>query len=608
MVSGFESFGEYELHERVAVGGMAEVFRATRRGAVGFEQELAIKRILPGLGDDEFTRMFIDEAKIAVRLSHPNVAQVFDLGRVDEQLYIALEYVHGRDMRRVADRLMELNGRAALPPAIAMHVAMRVARALHAAHTTESLGNAMGIIHRDVSPQNVLLSFEGQVKVIDFGLAKAAGRLTQTQAGVVKGKLAYLSCEQARGHEIDHRSDIFSLGTCLFEWLTGQRLFLGKNDLETVMNVQKADVPSIRSLDRSLPMRLDGIVMKALEPDPFMRFATAQEMSEALERLAFEEAMVLTRRTLARFMANVFPEEQAQDEAPPLAAALAAPQVSQAYELDDADLDNAELLNAELLNAELLDAELLDDDLLDDDLLHDADVEPLIDFTDAQPVRVERSPMRELTPVPAQRFVDEVVYATPVATGPAADFRPSGPPADFRPSAMPVDFRPSAFPGGGHAPTPAPIDPPAEWDTALRRVEPDALRETSPEWAGLAAQWEDEPVAAQHSPWEHEPAPAQHSPWEDEPAPAPPGPPWEDEPAGDRRDTMPAPPTGEFDAVEAPAPDAERDPRVPLDLEDAEGPTAQHHVDKDRVTAEFAAPEDEWDEDGATRQVDLGDL
>ncbi|NCQ62046.1 MAG: serine/threonine protein kinase, partial [Myxococcales bacterium] len=353
MVSGFESFGEYELHERVAVGGMAEVFRATRRGAVGFEQELAIKRILPGLGDDEFTRMFIDEAKIAVRLSHPNVAQVFDLGRVDEQLYIALEYVHGRDMRRVADRLMELNGRAALPPAIAIHVAMRVARALHAAHTTESLGNAMGIIHRDVSPQNVLLSFEGQVKVIDFGLAKAAGRLTQTQAGVVKGKLAYLSCEQARGHEIDHRSDIFSLGTCLFEWLTGQRLFLGKNDLETVMNVQKADVPSIRSLDRSLPMRLDGIVMKALEPDPFMRFATAQEMSEALERLAFEEAMVLTRRTLARFMANVFPEEQAQDEAPPLAAALAAPQVSQAYELDDADLDNAELLNAELLNAEL---------------------------------------------------------------------------------------------------------------------------------------------------------------------------------------------------------------------------------------------------------------
>ncbi|NOY89619.1 MAG: serine/threonine protein kinase, partial [Deltaproteobacteria bacterium] len=338
MVGEFESFGEYELHERVAIGGMAEVFRATRRGAVGFEQELAIKRILPGLGDDEFTRMFIDEAKIAVRLSHPNVAQVYDLGRVDEQLYIALEYVHGRDMRRVADRLEELNSRAALPPAIAVHVAMRVARALHAAHTVESQGRPLGIIHRDVSPQNVLLSFEGQVKVIDFGLAKAAGRLTQTQAGVVKGKLAYLSSEQARGQSIDCRSDIFSLGTCLFEWLTGERLFLGKNDLETVMNVQKANVPSLRSIDRSLPMRLDTIVMKALEPDPFMRFDTAQAMAEALERLAYEEAMILTRGALARFMGKVFPE--AEQPAP-----LGAPQVSQAYELDDGDLELIDISN-----------------------------------------------------------------------------------------------------------------------------------------------------------------------------------------------------------------------------------------------------------------------
>src|SRR5690606_307627 len=201
--------------ERIGVGGMAEVFKAKTFGAEGFERLVAIKRILAHLVEDEdFVNMFIDEAKIAVRLQHPNIVGIHDLGRAGGTLYIAMEYVPGRDVRAIYDFEQERGG--ATPIGVACHIVMKMCEALHHAHfATGPRGEPLQVIHRDVSPQNVLISFDGEVKVADFGLAKARGRMVQTQAGVVKGKLAYMSPEQLRGDDIDHRVDVFGLGIVL---------------------------------------------------------------------------------------------------------------------------------------------------------------------------------------------------------------------------------------------------------------------------------------------------------------------------------------------------------------------------------------------------------
>jgi len=305
-------FGDYVLEERLAVGGMAEVFRAVWHGEEGFQRSVAIKRILPGLSENEdFIKMFIDEAKIAVRLSHPNIAQIIDLGMEGDTYYIALEYVPGRDMRSVQDRVIE-RGRGALPLPLAIHVVMKVCEALHHAHGAQANGQPLGLIHRDVSPQNILISYEGEVKVIDFGLAKAAGRMVQTRVGVVKGKLAYLSPEQARGLSIDHRSDIFSLGICFFEWITGQRLFLRAEDADTVMAVQRGEVPRIDSLPGVDPMtsgELEPILRKALAPDPAQRYQSALELHDALQAFCYEHRIIVTRSKVVRQMSALFAEE-----------------------------------------------------------------------------------------------------------------------------------------------------------------------------------------------------------------------------------------------------------------------------------------------------------
>ncbi|MEM6956839.1 MAG: serine/threonine-protein kinase [Myxococcota bacterium] len=300
--------GPYELLERVGVGGMAEVYKARQLGEEGFERHLAVKRILPGIASDpDFVAMFIDEAKIAVQLQHPNIAQVYDLGRDGEELFIALEFVEGRDMKTVVERQAKSGKK--MPLSFAIYVVLKVCEALQHAHFARGSGGApLNFIHRDISPQNILVSYEGAVKVIDFGLAKAAGRLSQTQAGVVKGKLAYLSSEQARGKEIDHRSDIFSLGTCLYEWLTGQRLFWRTGDMETVIAVQKAQVPPLRASRSDLPHELQGIVARALAANPDSRFRTASEMHEALMVFAVEAGIPIRRQVVAKHLSDLFPE------------------------------------------------------------------------------------------------------------------------------------------------------------------------------------------------------------------------------------------------------------------------------------------------------------
>lgn len=299
---------------------MAEVFKAKTFGAEGFERLLAIKRILPHLVEDsDFVSMFIDEAKIAVRLQHPNIVTIHDLGRAEGTLFIAMELVQGRDLRAVYDVEERRRGRVPLP--IAVHVVMKMCEALHHAHfATGPRGEPLQVIHRDVSPQNVMLSFDGEVKVTDFGLAKARGRLVQTQAGVVKGKLAYMSPEQLRGDPIDHRVDVFGLGIVLFELLTGERLFLGPTDMDTLRRVYECNVPALQPLNPEVRPELESIVRRALAKDRDARYATALDLHDELQFFAYSSGCYGTTNTLRTYLRQAFPEEApATDDLPPFA-------------------------------------------------------------------------------------------------------------------------------------------------------------------------------------------------------------------------------------------------------------------------------------------------
>jgi serine/threonine protein kinase len=249
-------FGKYLLLERIAVGGMAEVFVAKAFGVEGFERLLAIKKILPTMGEDaEFISMFVDEARIAVQLSHANIVQVLELGKHDESLYIAMEYISGRDLRQLLERFRKLQ--QPMPIAQACLTVAEVCEALDYAHRKkDARGHALGIVHRDVSPQNVLISFDGEVKLIDFGIAKAESRLQKTQAGILKGKFSYMSPEQVMGLPVDGRSDIFAAGILLWELVCGEKLFTGDSDFAVLEKVRNGIVPAPRSVTRTLPEAL----------------------------------------------------------------------------------------------------------------------------------------------------------------------------------------------------------------------------------------------------------------------------------------------------------------------------------------------------------------
>jgi eukaryotic-like serine/threonine-protein kinase len=240
------TFGKYLLLERVNVGGMAEVFIAKAFGVEGFERILAIKKILPTMAEDEeFITMFIDEARISVQLNHANVVHIHELGKHDEAFFIAMEYVPGRDLRTMLERYRRR--KEIMPTAQAVYVGSKICEGLDYAHRKkDARGQELHIIHRDVSPQNILCSYEGEVKIIDFGIAKAANRSQKTQAGILKGKFGYMSPEQVRGLPIDRRSDIFALGVILYEMLTGEKLFVGESDFSTLEKVRNSQPGSRR--------------------------------------------------------------------------------------------------------------------------------------------------------------------------------------------------------------------------------------------------------------------------------------------------------------------------------------------------------------------------
>ncbi|MCA9560875.1 MAG: serine/threonine protein kinase, partial [Myxococcales bacterium] len=276
-------FGKYLLLDRIGVGGMAEIWRGRQFGAAGFQKQLVIKKILQHLADnDEFVRMFIDEAKIAVSLQHANVVQIFDLGAVHKEYFIAMEYVLGKDLLNLLIRCTHL--RIRVPHKLAVFIIAETLKGLEAAHhAVDSRGNPLHIVHRDVSPSNVLISYEGEVKIGDFGVAKASRREAATRSGTMKGKLGYMSPEQVTGKEIDHRADLFGAGIMFYEMLAMNRLFHGKTELETLMLVRDCDVDAaIDKLPDGIAPSLIEILRKALDRDRDKRFQSASEFLDAL--------------------------------------------------------------------------------------------------------------------------------------------------------------------------------------------------------------------------------------------------------------------------------------------------------------------------------------
>jgi len=316
------TFGKYRLLEPVASGGMAEVWRAEAPGAEGFVKEVALKLIR---GDHDargdFVRMFVQEARLASRLSHANVVQVFDFDQVDGRYYIAMELVRGRTLREVVDRCREQGVRLGL--ARAVHVCAEVARALAYAHRLEEGGAPAGLVHRDVSPQNVLVSFEGEVKLTDFGIARALGSSEVTAPGTVKGKLAYMAPEQARGEAVDGRADVFALGVVLWELCTGRRLFARDTDAATLAALLSPEPLSPPSAwNEAVPPRLDEVALAALEREPRLRTPSADAFAEALAALRLELAERHEDLDLRTLMRRLWPDGATPTPRAPAAATV----------------------------------------------------------------------------------------------------------------------------------------------------------------------------------------------------------------------------------------------------------------------------------------------
>lgn len=304
-----ERFGQYILLDKVGSGGMAELFKAKKLGIEGFERVLAIKRILPHLSsDDEFIDMFIAEAKLVARLNNKNIVQVYDFGLIGQNYFISMEYIRGKDLRSILKRCKEK--KIDFPVQMAVFIAKEVASALHHAHNQkDSTGMSLGIIHRDVSPQNILISYEGEVKVVDFGIAKA-GAHSKTTTGVLKGKLSYMSPEQAWGKPIDHRSDIFSLGIVMYEMLTGERLFKGDSEINTLERVREAKVePMPSTVNADLPPDLEARLLKTLARETSDRYQTAAEMEAEFGEILFQMLHGDPVVSLKQFMHKLFRQE-----------------------------------------------------------------------------------------------------------------------------------------------------------------------------------------------------------------------------------------------------------------------------------------------------------
>jgi eukaryotic-like serine/threonine-protein kinase len=309
-------FGKYTLIRKLAVGGMAELFLAIQRSVAGFEKLIVIKRILPAMNHDvAFIDMLLHEARVAATLSHPNIVQVFDVGEDEGTYFIAMEHVHGEDIRSIV-RQMRKKGVHEFPIEHAISIVLGVCAGLAFAHEKRDLdGRALNIVHRDISPQNVVVTFSGDVKIVDFGIAKSDVRLhADTRSGRLKGKVPYMSPEQARGEVVDWRSDIFAAGVMLFELTTGKRLFKGASDYETLRMICDRDYPLPTQIREGYPVELEDIVMRALAKDRDVRFQSAREMQQCLEDFARRERIPVSTIALNQFMQGLFEDKLASQK------------------------------------------------------------------------------------------------------------------------------------------------------------------------------------------------------------------------------------------------------------------------------------------------------
>ncbi len=309
-----QHFGKYLLIDKIGAGGMAEVYLAKQSGLKGFEKVVAIKRILPHLTQDpEFISMFINEAKLAALLSHQNIVQIFDLGHIDHFYYIAMEYIMGKDLRSVLHRAKTMNQPFSVGQVLL--IITKICSGLDYAHRKKDLtGQDLNIVHRDISPQNILVSYEGEVKLVDFGIAKAASQSSETRTGFLKGKLSYMAPEQAWGKPVDRRTDIFAMGIVLYEMLTGHKLFKGDNDFNTLEKIREAKVePPPTQLNAEISEELEAIILKALAREPEDRFQSAVDLQMALEDHCFRKGYDFSTVRLSQHLQGLFAADLTQD-------------------------------------------------------------------------------------------------------------------------------------------------------------------------------------------------------------------------------------------------------------------------------------------------------
>jgi serine/threonine-protein kinase len=301
----------YRITERIAAGGMAEVFKGVAESLQGFRKNVAIKRILPNLTKNQkFITMFLDEARLSLFLQHANIVQVFDIGHADDTYFIVMEFVDGVDLKAIFEWRRRIRKRLTIGQCI--YMIMEVCKGLAYAHDLlhPETGRPLGIVHRDISPANVLISRNGEIKLADFGLAKAASQVEATDPGVVKGKMSYLSPEAARGENVDHRADIFAVGILLYEALTSKRLFYGESDYQTVEMVRNAKVPSISQQNPEVEPEFEEIVRKALARRVEDRFQTATDLQDALAHYWFSRGLKMIQRDISDLV-RACQEEQA---------------------------------------------------------------------------------------------------------------------------------------------------------------------------------------------------------------------------------------------------------------------------------------------------------
>ena len=328
------TLGRYEIVRKLAVGGMAQIYLARVRATAGFEKLVVLKRISPLVaGDREFVQMFLDEARLAATLRHPNIADVFDIGEDAGSYYFAMEFIHGQDARSVRQAAKELA--QPIPLEVALGIISGTAYALAYAHAKEGPSGPLGLVHRDVSPSNILVSYDGAVKLVDFGIARVGNRISQkTRTGTLKGKVPYMSPEQCHGHAIDRRADIFSLGTVFYELTCGVRPFDGHSEYDTLEMIAHGRLERPSAKVASYPPVLEAIVLRMLAHEPAKRYQTADDVLADLERFTSDRGLLVSERVVAKYMRELFADELAASERPGRAPSLGEDPPTQPEEME----------------------------------------------------------------------------------------------------------------------------------------------------------------------------------------------------------------------------------------------------------------------------------